>query len=475
MKSYNKKKALLFNSLILFLGKFSTQFISFLLLPLYTAYFKTEDYGIVDLITTYIVLLVPVITIQTEMYVFRYLIDNREDEKEKTRIISNSLLVVSIMTFISSILFCIICCFIDIRYSFYLLLMVLSTILSNLFMQISRGLGKNVDYSLSCVIIGITNIFLNSVLIIFMKLGVEAVFISSIISNLIGTLFLLFKHKIYNYVSVSVLKFTNIKEIISYSLPLIPNGIVWWVVDTSDRTIISLILGLSANGIYSISNKFSHIINSFYSIFNMSWTESLSLYLKDNDDFLESTFNSIFKILCSLCLILLNSMFILFAIFINKQYYSAYNYTFILIVAGIFSMLSSNLSAVYIAAKKTRSIAVTTIIAAICNLLIHLSLINWLGLNAATISTLISFFILFLIRYIDIQKIVKLKIDKKYCLIFIILFMISYLPYIINNIFVKILWLFISTILVLVVNKELIKTIISKMKGKLYERKIKEN
>ena len=51
MKSYNKKKALLFNSLILFLGKFSTQFISFLLLPLYTSYFKTEDYGIVDLIT----------------------------------------------------------------------------------------------------------------------------------------------------------------------------------------------------------------------------------------------------------------------------------------------------------------------------------------------------------------------------------------------------------------------------------------
>lgn len=474
MKSYNKKKSLILNSLILFLGKFSTQFISFLLLPLYTTYFKTEDYGIIDLITTYIVLLVPVITIQTEMYVFRYLIDNRENEKEKTRIISNSLLVILMMTIVTSILFCIICCFINIKYSFYLILMVLSTILSNLFMQISRGLGKNVDYSLSCMIIGLTNIILNIVLIVLMKFGIEAVFISSVISNLFGTLFLLFKHKIYNHISINVLSLKNIKEIIKYSLPLVPNGIVWWIVDASDRTIISLLLGLSANGIYSISNKFSHMINSFYSIFNMSWTESLSLYLNDNDDFLETTFNSIFKILCSLCLLLLNSMFILFAIFINKQYNVAYNYTYILIVAGIFSMLSSNLSAVYIAAKKTKSIAVTTIIAAVCNLLIHLSLINMIGLNAATISTLLSFFILFLIRYIDVQKIVKLRIDKKYCLLFMILFIFSYLPYSINNILIKTLWLIISMVIVLLINKELIKTIILKLKGKLYERKVKK-
>lgn len=466
MKSYNKKSALLFNSFILFLGKFSTQFISFLLLPLYTAYFKTEDYGIVDLITTYIVLLVPVITIQTEMYVFRYLIDYRENVTEKKRIISNSLFIIFILTIIALVFFEIICCFITIKYSSYLILMVISTILSNILMQISRGLGKNVDYSISCIIIGISNVILNILLIIVMRFGVESVFISTIISNLTGSLFLFFKHKIYKYISYRTIQKNNFLEIVRYSLPLVPNGIVWWIVDTSDRTIVTLLLGLSSNGIYSISNKFSHIINNFYSIFNMSWTESLSMYLNDDDDFLETTFNSIFKMLCSLCLVLLSSMFLLFTIFINEKYDAAYRYTFVLIIASIFSMLSSNLSAVYIAAKKTKGIAITTIIAAICNLLIHLSLINVLGLYAASLSTLLSFILLFLIRYNDVQKIVKIKLNKKYCIIFSILFLISYIPYSINNYIIKFLWMLFTIFMTIIINMDIIKNVYSKLKGK---------
>ena len=61
----NKKKELLKNTIIIFLGKACTQLISFLLLPLYTDYLSTADYGIVDLITTYVTLLVPIGTVTT--------------------------------------------------------------------------------------------------------------------------------------------------------------------------------------------------------------------------------------------------------------------------------------------------------------------------------------------------------------------------------------------------------------------------
>lgn len=40
------------NTLIITIGRISTQFITFLLLPLYTALLTTEEYGTVDLITT---------------------------------------------------------------------------------------------------------------------------------------------------------------------------------------------------------------------------------------------------------------------------------------------------------------------------------------------------------------------------------------------------------------------------------------
>ena len=74
-----KNKELIKNSVILIVGKFCTQFITFLLLPLYTFKLSTSEYGIVDLITTYVALLVPVITFQLEMAIFRFLIDFRND------------------------------------------------------------------------------------------------------------------------------------------------------------------------------------------------------------------------------------------------------------------------------------------------------------------------------------------------------------------------------------------------------------
>ena len=88
----NKKKQLAKNTLIIFLGRACTYFISFLLLPLYTSYLTTKDYGIVDLIQTYVTLLVPIITLELEMSIFRYLVDARGNNKDtKKRVESNNL------------------------------------------------------------------------------------------------------------------------------------------------------------------------------------------------------------------------------------------------------------------------------------------------------------------------------------------------------------------------------------------------
>ena len=82
----NKNKELVKITIIIFLGKACTQLISFFLLPLYTAYLTTADYGTVDLIITYVSLLVPVITVQLEMAAFRFLVDNRDNKKVTSKI-----------------------------------------------------------------------------------------------------------------------------------------------------------------------------------------------------------------------------------------------------------------------------------------------------------------------------------------------------------------------------------------------------
>ena len=83
----SKKSELIKNTLILALGKVFTQLISFLLLPIYTIFLSPAEYGVVDLITTYMILSVPLITVQLEMAAFRFLVDARDNEYEKQRIL----------------------------------------------------------------------------------------------------------------------------------------------------------------------------------------------------------------------------------------------------------------------------------------------------------------------------------------------------------------------------------------------------
>ena len=83
MAKVNKSKEYIKNTFILFIGKFATQFTSFLLIPLFTRYLLKDDYGWTDLLQSYIFLLVPILTLRLDSAIFRFLIDNRKDEKAR--------------------------------------------------------------------------------------------------------------------------------------------------------------------------------------------------------------------------------------------------------------------------------------------------------------------------------------------------------------------------------------------------------
>lgn len=469
----SKQSKLIKNSIILIAGKFCTQFITFLLLPLYTANLSTEEYGIVDLITTYIALLVPVITVQIEMALFRFLIDCRDDNKSKSIVISNAYFIVGLISILFVILGMLIINIFNISYGYYLIIMVLVTIGSNILLQTARGIGDNTGYSLGCIITAVTNILLNIILLLYFKMGLYSVFISTIVSNLFCAIFLFIRNKVINFISFKLISKKMSREMLSYSLPLVPNGIVWWIINTSDRTLISMIIGISANGIYSVSNKFSNIINSFYGIFNMSWTESVSLYIDDEDNFLKDSFNVIFRLICSLCLLLISGMFIVFPILVESKFKSAYEYIPLLIISSIFSMLSASLSSIYVAKKKTKEIARTTILASILNIIINLLLIEKYGIYAAVISTLVAFLVVFILRYIDVQKYVNLKLEKAHVFIFFVLFIIAMIIYNLNNMIVNIINLVIMLIVVFFMNKNELFAICKKIVKKtndLYRR-----
>ena len=76
-----RKKELIFNTIIIGIGKFSTQIVSVFLLPIYTSLLSTAEYGTYDLLYTISMFLIPMITLLMEESMFRFLIDSKSKEE----------------------------------------------------------------------------------------------------------------------------------------------------------------------------------------------------------------------------------------------------------------------------------------------------------------------------------------------------------------------------------------------------------
>ncbi len=158
-------------------------------------------------------------------------------------------------------------------------------------------------------------------------------------------------------------------------------------------------------------------------------------------------------------------MYFICPILIGKEYVTAYKYIPLLIISSIFNMLSSNISAIYVAKKKTNEIAVSTIVASILNLIINLLLIKKIGLYAAVLSTLISFLLLFLFRYIDVKKYVDIRISLKNIFVGGLLIVLSYIVYFLKSTLYKIIFLLFLIMLAAIYGKQFLKMVLKRVRN----------
>ena len=466
----NREKQLIRNTFILALGKICTQFISFFLLPLYTAYLSTSEYGVVDLLNNYVSLFIPIIFFQIDQALFRFLIDARDNDKSKEEIVSTTFITVSFQSIIFLIFYFFISFFIQNEYKYYLMITVIVSMYSNLFLQLCRGLGDNTSYSIGSVITGITTICLNLILIVIFKLGAYGMLIATICGNLFCILFLIFKMKIYKLISFKNYNKIKRKELWKYSIPLIPNQLSWWIVNVSDRTLIVTFIDMAANGIYSAANKFSSICNIVFNFFNLTWSESASMHVndEDKDEFFSKIFNVSLGIFVPMCIGIIAVMPFVFNLLITGESFSdAYFQIPILMISTIFNIIVTLIGAVYIALKKSKDISKTSIYAAIINILINFLFIKKIGLFAASISTFISYLAMSIYRFIDVQKYVKIRLNKKLIILSLIMILITLPFYYIRNLYLCFISFIVCLLISIFINKNLIFLVFDIIKKKL--------
>ena len=465
----SRQKDLAKNTAILTVGKVCTQCISFFLLPLYTAILSAEDYGTFDLFVTYATLLLPLINWQLDQGLFRFMLDYRGNKDEQKKLFSTLLLSSTAQNIIYVILFICIEPFLKIENAYFLLLYVVLQVYNALFLQFVRGLGYSIKYTIASFISASATTVLNVIALVFLRMGLQGLFVSTLTAQLLTLIYLVVSSRSWEYFSLKNARIGTFKKVGTYSIPLIPNNLAWWVVNASDRTIISHVLGTAANGIYSVANKFPNVFINFYNILNLSWTETVSLHYndEDRDEFLTDTMTSLVKLFVAACLGIVACMPFVFPIMVNAKYNAAYNQILILMYAMLFRVLVGLYSCVYVTQKNAKKIAYTSISAAIINITVDLILINKIQVFAASLSTLVAFLSMFIVRYIDVNKTVHMRIKKPIAVGSVLLSVMLIGTYYCNNKVVQFVALCITAIYAVVTNMDLLKSGVNLVKSRL--------
>lgn len=465
----NKEKELIKSTAIITFGKICTQFISFLLLPLYTAVLSTSEYGTVDLIITYSSFALPFSTLALEQALFRFLIDVRDNEEKCGKYITTTVFIsfsISVTIFIATI---IINFFINSSLFFYFGLVLMASTISATSLQIFRGLGDNVGYALSGFISALGQILCNILFLVWFHYGVSGMMLASFVGNIICGIVAYFRCDLKKYIKFKYFDRKIFKELSAYSLPLIPNQLSWWALNASDKVIVQFFIGVAGNGLVAVANKFSSVYISFSNIFNISWTESVTLHIHDRDAklFISKTINSVYCLFLSACCSIIAIMPFVFPIMVNTQYKEAYGLIPIFMVSSLFNAVVSLYGVIYVAYKKTVEIAKTAIYAALLNIISHLVLIRIVGIYASALSTMIGYGGMALYRYFHSRKYIVIKFNSSTLFLSVFMLTISCIPYYCNNRVFQAVGLIMIFFLCCIVNKDMISAIMKTLKKKM--------
>lgn len=403
------------NTAILSLGTFLPKLAAYITLPILTGLLTKEEYGTFDLVTVLVSLLLPAATLQIQTAAFRFLIDERENEDSVKSIITNIYVFIVPLSLVTLLALYFFLPDSSPLTNLFICLYFLVDVLVNAARQIARGLGRTMDYSLSAIISAAGKVVFVVLFVQVLRMGLLGTVIAFFGASTISFLVLAMRIRLYRYIDLSVISGAELRRMLAYSWPMVPNSMSMWVMRLSDRLVVTAFMGPAANAVYAVANKLPGMLNVAQSAFTLAWQENASIVSKDEDAeaYYTSMFHTMFNLMAGFLGLIICATPLLFMLLIHGDYSEAYFQMPVLFLAAFFYSMATFLGGIYVAYMKTKSVGVTTAAAAACNLVVDLALIRWIGLYAASGSTLVSYLFLMIYRMIDVRKIVSLKYDFK--------------------------------------------------------------
>ena len=410
MNSYKK----LFNNVLIFsIGVLGSKLISFLLVPLYTHYLSQGEFGTADLVMTTVSMLLPLVTASMYEAVIRFIVNKSYDKDE---VLVNAIVISGIGYLILLLLYPVLHFFNVLGNSLpYLYIFLFLQGIHQILAQYTRGIGESKKFAMNGIITTFFNASFNILFLVKFNWGLNGYFLAYILGHIIATLYLI--------ISVRPFKNFNLKKFnketslvfLKYSVPLIPNSLMWWLINSSSRYFIIGFINIQANGIFAVASRIPALINIVSQVFSQAWQLSAFEEYGKNDD--RKFYSTVFDFYFAILLIATSGVVWVvkpaFGLLFAEGYFTAWMPVPFLVLGTAFSAASGFIGVAYTASHKTSGVFKTSIYGGAISLILNLIFIPTLGIIGAGISSTLSFFAMFIIRYFDTKEILSMKIEWK--------------------------------------------------------------
>lgn len=408
----NKYSYLLKNIGLFSISGFIPKILGFLLIPIYTGCLTTGEYGISDLITTTVSILIPIFTLGIQEAAIRFAMDkaySREDVfSSAVRIVVGGTGLVCLGAFAVD-------CFhipgIETLYLIFLVLMYFFTAANNCISLFCRGIDRVNVVVTGSVIHSAVTLLVNILVLLVFRWGLTGYLIANTVGAAVSLIYRFLAAKLYGLLKWRPSKAVA-KEMVAYSFPLIFGTISWWINNASDRYILAFISGVAVSGVYAVSYKIPSLLFMFQDIFAQAWSISaIKEFDKDDSDgFISKMYtmmNFAMVTICS-CIMIMNIPFA--RILYSNDFFQAWQFVPPLLISLVFNAMGLFIGGIFTAVKDTKTLSLTTVVGAVINILCNFVFIYFWSAYGAAIATLIGYFTVFLMRHVVLRKYIRLKL-----------------------------------------------------------------
>ena len=414
----NQYKRLLGNTFIFAIGTFSSKILVILMLRFYTGMMTQDEMGVADLIIKTTSILYPVVSLSIGQAVIRYGLER----KYYKRSVFTIALVTVLCGFIIALPFHPLLSLIHyntsagvtgslLEYQWIIYLYVLTWCTQSVCSQFIRALGHVRLYAIDGIFRTFVTIMLNILYLKVFRWNILGYVFSIICSDALSTVCLFIIAGLWKYVKLKRLDTHLWRGMLAYSLPLVPDAILVYIIGFSDQVFLASMQDTAVSAIYSIAYRVPTLIALVASIFVDAWQISMVNNNTKEEQItffsnVGNTYSSIVFIIASGGVMCAKLAMTVLAV---PSYYIGWTFIPILAVGAGFNCLSSFQKSVYLLEKKTVASFLSTAFSAVINIGLNALLIPRMGGTGAALATLISYVALFLYRAIDSRRFMPVR------------------------------------------------------------------